>query len=378
VSDGPEARPAGEVAGAALRTLVRQVRLRQGFGRVRSGFWPVVQASLAAGAAYAIAHYGLGHDQPFFAAVAAWVCLGYTFDRDPRRVAEVAVGVAVGVGIGDVVVHLIGSGWWQLTVVLLVSALLARFIDRGPLLVTQAGVQAIVVVGLPAATASAGPLSRWTDALVGGLVALAVTLLTPDDPRRRLRVLAGEATTELAETLESVARGLHDQDVDELASALVRGRASEPVLADWIQSARRSAEVARVSVNRARRDDILRLVDQAVLVDRAMRSVRLLARRAPTVVAADGTWPEVGPTAEVVERCAAGVRLLAGALADGTSTEGAREVLSDAARRADPHALGADHLRVASLALLVRSPLVDVLEAAGTDARDARAMLPEL
>ncbi|PFG44446.1 uncharacterized membrane protein YgaE (UPF0421/DUF939 family) [Isoptericola jiangsuensis] len=377
MSDAPEPT-AGDAAGAALRSLVRRVRLRQGVGRVRTGFWPIVQASLAAGIAYAIAHYALGHAQPFFAAVAAWVCLGFSFDRELRRVAEVAVGVALGIGMGDLVVHLIGSGWWQLTVVLAVSAMLARFVDRGPLLVTQAGVQAIVVVGLPAAIAADGPVGRWTDALVGGAVALAVTLLTPDDPRRRLRVVAGEATTELAETLESVARGLHGTDVDELASALVRGRASEPVLADWIQTAHRSAEMARVSVNRARRDDIVRLAAQAVLVDRAMRSVRLLARRAPTVVGPDGSWPAVGQTAEVLERAAAGVRLLAGALAAGTSTERALDVLTATARQADPHSLGGGDLRVASLALLLRSPLVDLLEASGADPRDARALLPEL
>jgi uncharacterized membrane protein YgaE (UPF0421/DUF939 family) len=346
--------------------------------RVRTGFWPIVQASVAAGAAYAIAHYALGHEQPFFAAVAAWVCLGFSLDRELRRVAEVAIGVAVGVGMGDLVVHLIGSGWWQLTVVLLFSALLARFIDRGPLLVTQAGVQAIVVVGLPAAVAAEGPIGRWTDALIGGLVALAVTLLTPDDPRRRLRALAVEATTELAETVESVARGLREHDADELGAALVRGRASEPVLADWLQSARRSGEVSRVSVNRPQHDDILRLADQAVLVDRAMRSVRLLARRAPTVVGTDGSWPDVGPLADHLERCADGVRLLAVELSRGGDATQAQTTLLELARQSDPHELGRGDLRIASLAVILRSPLVDLMETAGVPPREAREALHEL
>ncbi|WP_418275839.1 FUSC family protein [Isoptericola jiangsuensis] len=379
-ADDPGAAGHGprRLAGAAVRSLTRRIRLRQGMSRVRTGFWPIVQASAAAGAAYAVAHYGLGHDQPFFAAVAAWVCLGFSFDRELRRVAEVAIGVAVGVWMGDVVVHLIGSGWWQLTVVLLVSALLGRFIDRGPLLVTQAGVQAIVVVGLPAAVAAEGAIGRWTDALVGGLVALAVTLLTPDDPRRRLRALAAEATTELADTLESVAHGLRDQDVDELAAALVRGRASEPVLADWGQSARKSAEVSRVSVNRGQHVDILRLADQAVLVDRAMRSVRLLARRAPTVVAADGTWPDVDALAALVESFGEGVRLLADDLARGGAGTESQARLLDVAAQADPHVLGHGDLRVGSLAVLLRSPLVDLLETSGVEPLPAREALPEL
>ncbi|PRZ08238.1 uncharacterized membrane protein YgaE (UPF0421/DUF939 family) [Isoptericola sp. CG 20/1183] len=374
----PDPREAGAAAGAAVRTLVRRIRIRQGLARVRTGFWPIVQASLAAGAAYLLAQVVLGHDQPFFAAVAAWVCLGFSFERELRRVAEVAVGVAVGVGIGEVIVGLIGTGWWQLTVVLLVSALLARFIDRGPLLVTQAGVQAIVVVGLPAAVANEGAFGRWTDAAVGGLVALAVTLLLPSDPLRRLRSLAYEATTELAETLETVGRGLRQRDMDDLGAALVRGRASEAVLADWRDTARRAEEIARVGVNRAQRGDIHVLAGQAVLVDRAMRSVRLLARRAPTVVGPDGTWPELGLLADEVERFAGGARLLASAVGGGASVEEARAVLVDVAAAADPHAVGGGDLRVASLVVLLRSPVVDALEASGLDPRAAREHLPEL
>ncbi len=374
----PDPREAGSAAGAAVRKLLRRIRIRQGLARVRSGFWPIVQASLAAGAAYLLAQLVLGHDQPFFAAVAAWVCLGFSFERELRRVADVAVGVAVGVGIGEVIVGLIGAGWWQLTVVLLVSAVLARFIDRGPMLVTQAGVQAIVVVGLPAAVAAEGAFGRWADAAVGGVVALAVTLLLPSDPLRRLRSLAYEATTELAETLEAVGRGLRQHDMDELGAALVRGRASESVLADWRDTARKAEDIARVGVNRAQRGDIHEIVGQAVLVDRAMRSVRLLARRAPTVVGPDGTWPDVGPLADEVERFAGGTRLLASAVGGGGTVEDARRLLVDVAAAVDPHVVGRSDLRVASLVVLLRSPVVDALEASGLDPRAAREHLPEL
>lgn len=193
---------------------------------------------------------------------------------------------------------------------------------------------------------------------------------------RRLRSLAYEATTELAETLEAVGRGLRQHDMDELGAALVRGRASESVLADWQDAARRAEEIARVGVNRAQRDDIHALVAQAVLVDRAMRSVRLLARRAPTVL---GTQrPQVGALADEVERFAGGTRLLASAVGGGGTVEDARRLLVDVAAAADPHAVGGDDLRVASLVVLLRSPVVDALEASGLDPRTAREHLPEL
>ena len=85
------------------------------------------------------------------------MALGFTMDRSVRRVAELAVGVALGVALGDLVVHVIGKGAWQMAVVLFLAAIIGRFLDRGAMLTTQAGVQAIVIVGLPA---SPRPVAR--------------------------------------------------------------------------------------------------------------------------------------------------------------------------------------------------------------------------
>ncbi|WP_217617424.1 FUSC family protein, partial [Cellulomonas sp. GbtcB1] len=73
-----------------------------------------------------------GHSAPFFPPVSPWIAPGSTADRALRRVAELAVGVAIGVGLGDLVVHVSGTGAWQVAFVLLVAALIARFLDRGP------------------------------------------------------------------------------------------------------------------------------------------------------------------------------------------------------------------------------------------------------
>ncbi|MBL0888111.1 hypothetical protein HGK34_17775 [Myceligenerans sp. I2] len=359
----------------ALRVLVLRARAQQGWTRVRSGVLPIGQAAVAAGLAYLIATRLLGHQDPFFAPVAAWLCLGFSAQRDVRRVAEMAVGVAVGVGMGDLIVHLIGSGWWQLTVVLFISAVLARFIDNGPLLVMQAGAQAIIVVGLPAV--AGGPLGRWTDALVGGAVALLIAVLVPGDTRRRPRALGERALTELAETLEGLARGMRQHEAPEARAALVRGRASEPVLEEWLTAARSAHDLARVSVGRRHREELGRLEEQAVLTDRAMRSVRVLARRAAAVVAAEEPH-ELNPVADRIERFAAGARLLASDVGRGGAGLRARGVLEETAAIADPHAVGSGDWQVQSLVMLLRSPLVDVLEATGLGPEKARAALPEL
>jgi hypothetical protein len=372
VSTAPSEEPSPlRLAGTALRRLLLRTRIRQGLVRARVGFLPISQAALAAGASYAFAFYVLHHHQPFFAPIAAWACLGFTTQRSVRQVGELAFAVGLGVGLGDLVVNWIGTGWWQIAVVLMVAALVARIVGPGALLTMQAGTQAIVIVGLPAA--SGGPLGRWTDALVGGAFALLVAVFWPTDARRRPQALAVQGTTELAETLELIARGMRAKDVDVLAGALVRGRAADPVLTEWRTSARAGVDLARVSVGRPWRDELLRLESQAVLVERAMRTVRVLARRAPAVVDRD-----LAPVADLTDRFAVGIRELTNAVGRGGDLAAARGRLLDVARDVDPRTVGAGSWHVQALVLLLRSPLVDTLEAAGATPEEAVAALPEL
>lgn len=369
-------RPAG---GPSAVRVQLAARVRQGRSRVRTAFVPILQAVVAAGVAYWIGYTVLGHTAPFFAPVSAWVALGFTADRDLRRVAELAVGVAIGVGLGDLVVHVIGTGAWQVAFVLLVAALIARFLDRGPVLTTQAGVQAIVIVGLPAVSASGGPVGRWTDALVGGLVALAVAALTPSDPRRRPRAQGRAAVEELAGMLRLLARGMRSGSAPDVEDALIRGRASQPALDEWQDAASSARDLARVSpAARRHRTELAWVGQSAVRVDRAVRNSRVLARRALASVQAEGHAHDLGAVADAVDRVALAADALAGALGAGTEPLRAREDLLRLAAELDPFTLTPDDLQAQSLLLLVRSLVVDLLEAAGVDARAAREALPEI
>src|SRR5690349_16715781 len=93
--------------------------------RLRAGAWPAVQCGLAASGAWAFSVHVLGHPRPFFASVAAVVALGVSGGGRLRRTAELAVGVALGVAIGDLLVGVIGQGSWQIGVVVAVALLLA-------------------------------------------------------------------------------------------------------------------------------------------------------------------------------------------------------------------------------------------------------------
>ncbi|MDO8121845.1 FUSC family protein [Isoptericola sp. b490] len=350
-------------------------RARQGWARVRRAAVPVALASVGAGGAYAIARYGLGHPKPFFAPVAAWIALGFSADRNLRRVAELAIGVAIGVLAGDQLVHRIGTGAIQVAVVLALAVLLARLLDRGDLLAVQAGVQAMIVVVLPASGAG-GPVGRWLDAAVGGLVALVIAALTPQDPRRRARSVAEEAMTEIAEVLGALAQGLRTGDPALARQALLRGRASQPVLDAWHAAAVSARQAARLSpAFRRHRDELAALVAAATLADRAMRNARVLARRAESVAGDE----DVAALAEVVELARRGAQETAAALSTGAGTGAAVRTLARAAEQSDPwHLAPGGDLHVQGLVLLLRSLVVDLAETAGVEPEAARAMLPEI
>ncbi len=128
--------------------------------------------------------------------------------------------------------------------------------------------------------------------------------------------------------------------------------------------------------HRRHRDELALIGRNAVLVDRAMRNTRVLARRSLATVEVDRH--DTTPVATQVEATARAVDELAAALGTGRDPERARTELLEVARVLDPFALAPDDWQVQSLVLLVRSLVVDLLESAGVSPRDARDCLPEI
>jgi hypothetical protein len=142
--------PDAELLAARSRTS-----LRARVGRVRAKAWVIGQCAIAAGIAWWLAADVFGHTLPFFAPIAAVVSLGTTYGQRHRRVLEVTVGVALGVLLGDVVTHLIGSGGPQIALIVACGMSIALLLDAGQLLLIQAAVQGIVVAALAPAPGDA-------------------------------------------------------------------------------------------------------------------------------------------------------------------------------------------------------------------------------
>ena len=77
---------------------------------MRAYAWSIVQAAVAAGIAWFLAHTVLGHPQPFFAPIAAVVALAAGTGGRGTQAVQMLLGVAVGVVVGELLVLVLGTG----------------------------------------------------------------------------------------------------------------------------------------------------------------------------------------------------------------------------------------------------------------------------
>lgn len=245
--------------------------------RLRSKLWMVGQCAVAAAVAWEISIRLLHHSQPLFAPLAAVICLGTSYAQRLRRVVEVSVGVAMGIGIADLFVDFTGRGVWQIAVVIVVAMSAAILLDAGVLLVGQAAGQAIVVATILPLN---GSLARIVDALVGGGVALVGATIVPSAPLRRPREEAAKVVGELSRLMLLARQSALEIDEEKAAETLDRARETELLLNDLRAAAAEGMEVVRTSPFRRHTRHKVRTINDVVKpLDRAIRNTRVLVRR---------------------------------------------------------------------------------------------------
>jgi uncharacterized membrane protein YgaE (UPF0421/DUF939 family) len=246
--------------------------------RWRGKAFAVAQCAIAAGVAWWIAADLLDHARPFFAPVAAVVALGTSFGQRLRRVVEITIGVAIGVFVADLLVLWIGSGPWQLTLIVALAMSTALLLDAGVLFVNQAAVQSIVVATLIPGQGAA--FTRWTDALIGGGVALVAAAVVPAAPLRRPREQAAGVARKIAELLRAASHVMVDGDPEVGLDLLADARATDRMIRELQAAASEGMSVVTSSPFRARhREPLRRMVELVDPLDRALRSTRVLVRQ---------------------------------------------------------------------------------------------------
>jgi uncharacterized membrane protein YgaE (UPF0421/DUF939 family) len=311
----------------ALSDLPRQVRRR--FDRAVVG--RTVQTALAAGAAWELARQIPGHTQPFFAPIAAVIGLSAEPGLRGRQTVRLIAGVAVGIGIGAVIVAIAGRGPLQVVAAVAVSLVVTTAAGAPPVTVGQSAASAILVVALHQPGSNVA-LERLIDALVGGALAILLAqLLFPIDPLRLVQRESQHLRDDLAEALRELAAALEEREPERASRALNR--------IDAIDTARVHAALVlardvaqRAPRRRAARRRLEPLDPLVAALESAVADGHAAAKGAQRVLQTDGQSP--APASDALRALADGLHAMDPA-AVRAAAERAREAV-DAARHADP------------------------------------------
>src|SRR5699024_10273467 len=106
------------------------------------------------------------HEYPFFSAIVAFIVIGFGIEKKMRKIVEMSCGVLLGVMLGELARALLGSGTWQILVVVFCAGMLARLIDSSNLFGFQVAIQSLLVMIMPI-TPAMTPGGRALDAITG-------------------------------------------------------------------------------------------------------------------------------------------------------------------------------------------------------------------
>jgi uncharacterized membrane protein YgaE (UPF0421/DUF939 family) len=332
--------------------------------RLRSTARAILQATLAATVAWLLATEVVGHKAPFFAPVSAMITLGLTQGERGRRAIEVVVGVTLGIAVADLLVLALGTGWWQLAIVIALAMTAALLLGSGQMFAQQTAVSAALVATLQPPDDGVS-FARAVDALVGGGVALAISsLVLPADPVRIVREAAAPVLEELAGVLDDVAAALRSRNREAVQAALDRGRGIDDLARELEDALAVGRETARMAPPRRKSlETVDSYADAAAQLDLAVRNVRVLARGARRAMDLDENIPT--ELCEAVANLAGAVRALAAALDDPGKAEAVRAPALRAAGQATVALERTGNLSVSVIVGQVRSTAVDLLRGTG-------------
>jgi uncharacterized membrane protein YgaE (UPF0421/DUF939 family) len=360
-------------AAAKLAELRPRSVLRSRLDRLRDVWLPIVQVGVAAAVAYWIARHLVDHTTPFFAPIAAVLTLGLSAGQRGRRALELGFGVALGIGVADLLVLAIGAGAWQLALIVSLAMAAGVLAGGGSLLVNQAAVSAVLVTALAGGAGSYSG-ARFVDALIGASVALIANAVAPANPIRMVRRELTPLLEELAGIFDRLARALADGDHEAAEAALATGRADEHLVAEVrtaLVAARETVTLAPpMRGSRVEVEDAMRAIDP---IDYAWRNSRVLARNVRRAIELDEHIPP--GAVRGIGLLADSVRALNQAILDEGEIGRAQAIALEAAREATAALADTANLSVSAIVSQVRSIAMDLLRAVGLDEAAAIAAI---
>ncbi|WP_162598790.1 FUSC family protein [Nocardioides gilvus] len=332
---------------------------------VRKRWRLLLRLAGATSASFAIATYIFGHEQAFFAPIAAVIVLLAGVGLRQRMLFELILGVAVGVLVGELLILGIGRGVWQLALIVVITTITASFAGLKGVALTQAANSGVLLATvIPVAGAANPAVTRFIDALVGGLCAVAMILLLPRNPTRDIALEVRPLLVDLQAVLRDVARAMRTSDPALAHASLTRARGLQNQINSAMNTAANVREVAVMSPVRWRqRPEVERYAGVLTDVDNAIRDARVLARRVSTMMRL-GEQPGEQLTS-AVEQLAHGIGVFQDGLAQPSERAHGEEALIESVRMAMEALTGEMTLNRAAVAAQIRSLAADMLFASG-------------
>lgn len=330
--------------------------------RLRGRMLPIVQNAIAAFAAWSLASALLPDPRPAFAAIAAVIAVGVTHGERAGRALQLVGGVILGITVASLLISVIGTGAWQIAILVVLAMGTATALGAGELVVVESAVSAILLVALDPGAADGFVVNRILEGVIGGGVALVVSsLLFPPDPALASGRAAQAMFVELGRALERIATALEARDAGAAERALDAARGIDELIRSVEEEVSTGRETARYTPprrsSRALLDRYARSIPQ---VDYAVRNTRVLARHVVSLVR---------DREEVPEGLAAAVRDLSNSVWELAASYDAPSHAEPARRLAVQAAAGAAAIPEASTDLVLvrgqlRSAAADLVRAA--------------
>jgi uncharacterized membrane protein YgaE (UPF0421/DUF939 family) len=286
------------IKGEMLRPSVHIARMRGAAGaaraRLRGRLLAIVQTAAAAVVAWYLAVLLLPDPRPAFAAIAAVIAVGATNGERVGRAFQLVTGVVLGITVASLMLELLGTGAWQMGVLVTLAMGAAVALGLPEMVVVEAGVSAILLVALdPGAAAGFSP-NRILEGVIGGATALAISAtFFPPDPALGPGRAAQAMFVELGRALERMAGALESRDSGAAERALLDARGIDALIRSVEAEIVTGRETSRYSPSprssRALLDRYERSIPQ---IDYAVRNTRVLARNVVALVRDGEDVPE--------------------------------------------------------------------------------------
>src|SRR3954470_18756403 len=134
-----------------IRPSVIADRIRGAAGaarlRLRGRLLAVMQTAAAAVVAWELAVLLLPDPRPAFASIAAVIAVGATNGERVGRAFQLVTGVVIGITVASLMLELLGTGAWQMGILVILAMGSAIALGLPELVVVEAGVSAIPIGG---------------------------------------------------------------------------------------------------------------------------------------------------------------------------------------------------------------------------------------